>query len=376
MVAIGNKFPCRHNGSILNFKSIHDPATREIYIASKSFSSLEEMLDYYTKHSLKARGRETEKILLRYPIPVDKKLETIHRMAQDELYATLAGKLPATKPTPPSPSTKPNLKKPSVEMGNKDSIIKENIKSQEAVLSPVNVLKDTLTVNLSKDASSTANFPKDALTANLSQDDSAENLLNQALQQLEELNTEIATLSSDAIPIDVPSITVPAENTVNEKPVSPPDQVSTIPPPREAESLPTTTISSEIVKSSTASESITPPSSEQKPTTNEGDATSPVLKSKTAPPPAPPPLPPIAEPTAVSTMVGSKVLPTTPGSVSSEDLLEMQQKLKKTLPRDTSLSKSGGIMHDIFDQFNDKISLMRSMVEHSDDEDYEELEWD
>jgi len=308
------------------------------------------MLDYYTKHTLKARGRETEKILLRYPIPVDKKLETIHRMAQDELYTTLVGKLPATKPTPPSPSSKPSLKKLSVQMENEDSIIKENTKPQET-------------------ASSTVNLPKD---------DSAENLLDQTLQQLEnfkdELNTEIATLSFDSTLPNVPSVP-----SVNEKPVFPLDQVTSISPPKEAESL-TTTIPSEIVIPSAASEVITPSSSEQKPaSSNEGDATtttSPVQKFKTAPPPAPPPLPPIAEPTAGSTVVGSKVPPTSPGSVSSEDLLEMQQKLKKTLPRDTSLSKSGGVMHDIFDQFKDKISLMRSMVEHSDDEDYEELEWD
>ena len=350
------QFPFRHNGTILNFKSIQDPETREVFIASKSFSSLEEMLDYYTKHSLKARGREAEKILLRYPIPVDKKLEMIHRMAQDELYTTLAGKLPAAKPAPPSPSTKPSLKKLSVQMANEDeSISKENVKRQETT-------------------SVTVNPPKD---------NSAENLLDQALQQLEnfkdELNTEIATLSSGATHHDVPS--VPSEEVVVEKPVSPPpDKVTTISPPKEAESLPAT-IPSEIVKPPAASESITPPSSEQvvASTTNKGDVTtttSPVQKSKTAPPPAPPPLPPIAEPTAASTLVGSKIPPTTPGSVSSEHLLEMQQKLKKTLPRDTSLSKSGGAMHDIFAQFNDKISLMRSMVEHSDDEDYEELEWD
>ena len=33
-------------------------------------------------------------------------------------------------------------------------------------------------------------------------------------------------------------------------------------------------------------------------------------------------------------------------------------------------------MQSAFDQFNDKISAMRSLVEYSDDEDYEELEDD
>jgi len=299
------------------------------------------MLEYHTKHSLKARGRQTEKILLRYPIPVDKKMEAIHRMAQDELYTTLAGKLPATRPAPPPPSTKPSLKKLTVQVANEDLIVEETLKNPET-------------------ASVTTNPPKV---------NSAENLLDQALQQLEhfkdELNTEMATLSSITSIATYPPepSDMATEEVANEKPTTPPEQVITS-PPKEVGSL------------LTAEPSAVSTDQQVAPVSDKAAATPPVQKPTIAPPPAPPPLPPIAEPTAVSTVAGSKTSSTS-GSVSAEELLEMQQKLKKTLPRDASLSsKPGGVMHDIFDQFNDKISLMRSMVEQSDDEEYEELEWD
>lgn len=332
--------------------------TKETSIASKKFASFEQLLEFYKCHSLRAISCEGEKILLKYPISVNKGLEKIHRMAQDELYTTLAGKQPV-KPAPPSPSTKPGFKKKSVVSNSENK--------------PTPIIANTVGSN------------------------STDSLLDQVLQQLkivqDELTTELAgsvvlppntTLAPQKEILDS-SITVHEEKELpnNSDPCLSFDPTEILPAPEcitaADEFVPKPTSALDENKISPTQES-TQLSTNQIPLlgTNENNTTTtdttPTTgkKSKTAPPPLPPPLPPIHEPTPA--VMGSPT-GTLTGSVCPEDLIDMQQRLKSPPPKENGKHKQGA-MYDIFDQFNDKISVMRAMIEHSDDEDYEELEWE
>jgi len=323
--------------------------TKETSIASKKFVSFEQLIEFYKCHSLRAIGHESEKILLKYPIPVDKDLEKFHRIAQDELYTTLAGKRPI-KPAPPSPSTKPGFKKKSVVSSNENKPSSKD----KTVSQPTPVVANTVEGNFTDTS------------------------LDQTLQDLKVVQDE---LTKELAGSEVPSQNAPI--IIHEEKESPTKNVSS--GPTEILPAPEHTTAAEFVNPTSAlDENKTSPTQEytqlstnQVPLlgTNENSTT--IIDTTpnsggTAPPPLPPPLPPICEPTPA--LMGSST-GTLTRSVCPEDLIDMQQRLKSPPPKENGKHKQGG-MYDIFDQFNDKISVMRAMIEHSDDEDYEELEWE
>ena len=81
----------RHKYELLHFKITQNPNTKEVCVASKKFANFSELLDFYKYNPLKIRSRPNDNVLLTFPLPVNKHLESIHKQAQDELYSELAG---------------------------------------------------------------------------------------------------------------------------------------------------------------------------------------------------------------------------------------------------------------------------------------------
>jgi len=82
----------RHKYELLHFKITQDLITREVCVAAKKFTNFSELLDFYKHNPLKIKSRPNENVLLTFPLPVDKSLENVHKLAQEELYAELSGK--------------------------------------------------------------------------------------------------------------------------------------------------------------------------------------------------------------------------------------------------------------------------------------------